>query len=691
MSLKKSSNPNLKRKLPKTRNAMARRRKKNDKPNIHRPASLPTKRFPAGLLVAITATLILGGIPFGIGKYIEFNSPGPFDSGAYVYSARHLLDGARMGIDETPSARPGTLIMNIIGVKLFGFNDTGPKIVQMILQLAALIFMFITLRKVFGPVAAVIGSTIAAVYLSAPLIAKFGNVKEQFMIAFMIYAACAFLWYEYTHKRYWLALTGFFALQPYYFKPTGMSVVFAIILYILIHNTLLRKWRALWIQLALFLCGYATGLIIPGWLFTWQGIVFDLLKSFPPMAIALGVGVLALTGIPLGLCILADKKNIGGPKKIPGWIWGAAIALIVVVGVITQWSRILSTAGLKGDRYLADSLSARGLAELAPQVFRYYKALSVPVLMALVSILTAATMWIRKRMNKTTSADMQSKVVWMLAIWWILDMAFIWVSPRSYEQYYLPLCASAAMLSGFAVWAWQRKFVLSVNKLSRLVIGVIAAIILGCLSIPIFIGQRYSPDTGADYVKTYGHKRRGFAESLDRIKQFKKQPYPWQQIGNYIRTHSDKEDTIYVWGWYPGIYVQAQRMAPVPKASEGNMHVMSPQSLAAMVNRMVAQFEQTPPKFIVDSRKVHFPNDRPQLELWPIVRPKILGNEKERPLRNDPQEISVYDARWEKILETQIEPDEAKRYEAMKPLRDFVMKNYRIVGYYENHVLLGQK
>ena len=104
------------------------------------------------------------------------------------------------------SARPGTLIANIIGVKLFGFNDSGPKIVQMVLQLAALIFMFLTLRKVFGNVAAVIGTSIAAVYLSAPLIAKFGNVKEQFMIAFMVYATCAFLWYACTQKKYWLII-----------------------------------------------------------------------------------------------------------------------------------------------------------------------------------------------------------------------------------------------------------------------------------------------------------------------------------------------------------------------------------------------------------------------------------------------------------------------------------------------------
>ena len=200
---------------------MARRKKQS----AHDPVTTnPRSKKPVGLYVSIAVTLLLAGIPFALGKYIELNSPGPFDSGAYVYSAKHLLDGAKMGIDEVSSAQLGTLIVNIIGVKLFGFNDTGPKIVQMLLQLAAGIFMFYTLRRVFGSVAAVLGTTVAAIYLSAPLIAKYGNVKEQFMIAFMLVAGCCFLLYEFTQKRYWLLLTGFFALQPFYFKATGLSM-----------------------------------------------------------------------------------------------------------------------------------------------------------------------------------------------------------------------------------------------------------------------------------------------------------------------------------------------------------------------------------------------------------------------------------------------------------------------------------
>jgi hypothetical protein len=139
---------------------MARRRKKQSRPPVTVTDKQPTPRIETALIVSIIAAMLLGGIPFGVGKYIELNSPGPFDSGAYVYSAQRLLDGAQYGTEERSSARPGTLIANLIGVKLFGFSDTGPKIVQMVLQVAALIFMFITIRKVFGSVAAILSTAI---------------------------------------------------------------------------------------------------------------------------------------------------------------------------------------------------------------------------------------------------------------------------------------------------------------------------------------------------------------------------------------------------------------------------------------------------------------------------------------------------------------------------------------------------
>ena len=86
---------------------------------------------------------------------------------------------------------------------------------------------------------------------------------------------------------------------------------------------------------------------------------------------------------------------------------------------------------------------------------------------------------------------------------------------------------------------------------------------------------------------------------------------------------------------------------------------------------MVGVFEKEPPMFIVDTHKTHFPWGRPPLELWPQTQKGFL------PL--DKQTIDKYDAEYSQRLREKINADEALRYEAMKPLRDFVMNNYRLV------------
>ncbi len=717
---------------------MSRRRTKIPHPQQPAPNAAPHRRMPAGRPAAILLALLLGGVPFALGRYIEFRSPDPFDSGAYVYSAQHLLAGARLGIEEVPSASPVTLLVNVIGVKLMGFSETGPKIIQTLMQFAALAFMFYTLRKIFGLTAAAVGTTVAAVYLSAPLIAKFGNVKEQYMIALAIGAACSFLLHEDTRKRGWMPVCGFFAVLPFYCKPTGAAVVLAILAYLLIDRGVSRRWEILLTDGLLFLGGIAAGLAVPASLFIWQKRLDMFLYTFPVIALQMVIGLLSAAAAVFCAVYYARKVHLlSRLGQVRRFIWvcgGTALLMALILCVATVGAaerfytaqsdyagvpavrdiagylseipmiaipakayrictggihRLVLAAGLKGG-YVEYSWQAITFSKLAPQIFRYYKALCVPILLALGSVLAAITVWMPTLLRKGASpAGIQSKIVWLLTLWWLADMAMVWVSPHSYEQYYLPLCASAAMLSGFAVWKWRQALAAATNKMPWLMMGAAAAVVLAGLSVPIFIGQRYSPDTGADYTANNAPRRRGFADALDRVKA--DTTYPWQSVGDYIRTHSTEQDTIYVWGWVPGIYVRAQRMAPLPKAYEGDMHTMPPWQLAGTAQGMVRDFEKNPPKFIVDTRKRHFPFNRPPMELWPIVPVKMFGNDTPRLLNNLPQEIAAFDSSYAGFLEQQIGPDEARRYEAMKPLRDFVMNRYRAAGQYGEHVLFEKK
>lgn len=707
---------------------MARRRihPKSAAPQVA--ATLRNASPPVGLFVALTATLLIGGIPFAMGKYIELNSPDPFDGGAYAYSAQRLLTGARLWVDEISSALPGTLLCNVIGIKLFGFDDTGPNIIQMLLQLGGLAMLFYTVRRLFGNIAAAVSTSLAAIMLSAPIIAKFGNVKEQFMIPIAIVAACAFALHEVGGKKHWAVIAGAASLIPFYFKPTGIAIVVAIGLYLAVKLIAQhRRWKAIFLTVALWSLGAAVGLLFPASLYIWQNNLAGFWKTFP---VVLLEGILlfsALTFAAFAACHHIPWKRLGTALRTVNrnvYLYGAiamAVFLLFSIGLIAltegsnvktdlpaylksiplvraplqsvtflkaQIIRVIDYSGLMAEGgYVGYSRQARPLSAQAPQVWRYYNAVGAAVYPALAALLLVAGAWLWRLLKKKPADSPLHAVAALWAVWWLVDMALVWVSPHSYEQYYLPLCASGAMLFAYAVWYWYGWLMRSSTIIPAAAVAGFSGLILLALVLPVFAGFTHSPDTGAEYRDRAGQpvRQRGFAQSLAAVREQK--TAPWQAVGDHIRVNSTPDQTLYVWGWFPGIYVRAQRMAPIPRAYESQMHVTPPPQFARQIQHLVSQLENTPPRFIVDSLKRHFPFDRPPFELWPIVPQDMFGNPQPRLLSSDPREVEAFENAYADMLRQRFGEDEAQRFDAMKPFREFVMTHYRFAGQFESHML----
>ncbi len=611
---------------------------------------------------------ILAAIPFCMGKYFEFNSPDPYDSGCYVYSARHILEGAKIGVDEKPSAQMGTLLINMLGVKLFGFNETGPKLIQTILQVLALIMMYISMRKLFGAMSAAVGVIIASIYLSAPLIAKFGNVKEQHMIAFMVLGISCLVLYQLGGK-WWLAcLAGAFIAWAPLFKETGFSVIGAVGLFVIAQPLLKhRSWRKTGSDILLLLVGAFIS-ISP--ICIWLAAEKAPMNYFPYSSL----------WRPIVTSLQGSQDQTQEEQAEPNTIAGTVQPPPVKQGLLMKFM----------PPYVRDSwqiLKPEQIKQAKLRVFRWYRALILPIALALGSIIIRIFRIISVRLNKSKSVikTPYDRFVLLFAVWWFLDMAFVWISPRSYVQYYLPLNASAAMLGGYLIEIYHDKVKSSAYKNKWVIAGLVGLLLMIIMSWHIFFGVRKSAHTGTIYLNPatrIPEKRNGYAQKMNEISQHEK--YSWMLIGKHIRNNSTLKDKIYVWGWVPGIYVAAQRLSPTPKAFEGTMHTLSPEVLSERIDEILNAFEKEPPKFIVDSRKNHFPWDRPPLELWPRNQKGFLPAV--------PQIVSQYDEMYAKLLREKIEPDEALRYEAMKPFREFVMKNYTIVRTFINpHVLFQRK
>jgi hypothetical protein len=604
----------------------------------HQKSGIPRWILPLALIT------VLGGIPFLLGKYFEINYPDPFDSGMYVYSAKYILAGAKIGVDEIPSAQIGTMLVNILGVRLGGFNETGPKIIQGFLQAAALVLMFIAMKKLFGTLAGAVGVIMASVYLSAPAIAKFGNVKEQHMIAFMVIGASCFVLYQ-LNGKWWLAvLAGAFVSWAPLFKQTGTTVIGAIGLFVvaqpILRNRTLRQTGA---DILLLLAG-VTAAIAP--LYLWI-LIWDVKLPLPY-----------------------------------SFVWTTIAHMLP--------AKAASAGGATPD-YVSAGRKAVPLAKQAPMVFRYYGLLILPVALAACSIVARLARVIQGRLRGSqAAAKPYDRFVLLFGLWWLLDMAFVWISPRPYEQYYLPLNASAAMLGGYTVGLYQDKVRSAASKPPWLAAGALGLLVMMVLSWHMFFGVTRSPATGADYRDRDGRliRQRGYSQKWDDIHLRKKENLIgyWEIAGDYIRQNSEPTDKIYVWGWIPGIYVRAQRFSSASSACTSEMQVLPPPALSTMVAGLLGAFEKQPPRFIVDTHNPHFPYDgRPPLELWPRppkawVAPE--GLTKEGFLRPDNRAaVEKYEAQYGKALQEkqQTWADEAQRFEAMKPLRQYVMNNYRIV------------
>lgn len=603
--------------------------------------SAPAHRTVTAKLPGIVIVIILAGIPFTLGKYIEFNTPGPFDSGSYVYSAKHILDGAEIGVDEIPSAQLGTLLVNMSGVRLFGYSETGPEIIQTIMQAAALVMMFIAIRKLYGTLAAGVAVIIASVYLSSPIIAKFGNVKEQYMIACMVIAASCFVLQQVGGKWYLAMFAGGFAVWAPLFKPTGVSVIGAIGLFVLLQPLLKnRTWKQTGTDIALLLGGAAVALApLFIWIIGW-GIQLSLPYKFAWDMLTKALG-------PGGAATDTGSYVAGGRAVIP---------------FSEQW----------------------------PRVLRYYGVLILPIALAVGAVVLRIGKVVISTKTKVEEkqANTSDRFVLLFALWWLGDMALVWVSPRSYEQYYLPLNASAAMLGGYLIGAYWEKTSTTVFKRKWILTGLAGLAVMLAMSWHVFFGIGRSPHSAFKYSS----KRRGYSQKLREASQYSKGAKgSWEVVADYIRTHSTQDDKIYVWGWYPGIYVKAQRFSPTPRAFTAAMHTQQPEEFAKMIKGLIESFKKDMPKFIVDSRKNHIPLERPPHELWPKVPKGFLGTEKGGFLPPDKKVIDAFEKSYGEMLTQRFGEDEALRFAAVKGFRDFIMKNYQIVRVFGPHVLFELK
>jgi hypothetical protein len=501
--------------------------------------------------------------------------------------------------------------------------------------------MYIATRKLLGRLPAAVSVIVASIYVSSPLIAKFGNVKEQYMIACMVTAISLFALRQSGGGWWYSLLAGAIVSWAPLFKETGTSAIGAIGLFVLLQPIFRhRTWKQTGIDIVLLLAGAAAA-ISPVYIWIiWRDVQISLPYSFA---------------------------------------WEAIRGLLPA-----------HQAAQQTNNYVSSLRATIPLSEQWPKVLRYYLALCLPVSLAIGSIITRFGKIILNLSKKSQPAPGRcnyDRFVLLLGVWWALDMAFVWVSPASYEQYYLPLTASGAMTGTYLIAVWRDKLIGAVSKTKWVITGIASLILMVIMSWHIFFGLPRSPYSGMKYPE----KRNGYAQRWNEIGHRRHNGWkgPWEVAGEYIRNNTQPSDKIYVWGWVPGIYLAAQRFCPAPNAFESEMHTRPPEQLEQIIDELFVSFNKEMPKYIVDSRKQHLPLDRLKFELWPIAGYSSQGQPQFLP--SDPQIVAEFEKQWGKMTRDRSGDDEARRFEIMGKFRKFIRENYDIVQMFGDDVVFKLK
>ena len=290
------------------------------------------------------------------------------------------------------------------------------------------------------------------------------------------------------------------------------------------------------------------------------------------------------------------------------------------------------------------------------------------------------------------------RFVLLLGAWWLIDMVFVWISPRSYDQYYLPLNASAAMLGGYMICLFRERWGNGESRGMWNAVGVVGLLVMVVMVWPIVFGISRSPHHGGPYRNKDGEpiKKNGYVQKMAEVRARRagdSRPM-WEVVAEMVAGRSVETDRLYVWGWYPGMYVMSQRDSATNRAVYGNMHSDPPDTVGRTIADIVRQLEAEPPKFIIDAQKLHYPfYDHLNFDLWPrgrdsggqLVYMPVESLVSQREDMLDFAETEAFKMMTAAghangpIAENrarELAQMERARNEAMFPLREFVMRGY---------------
>jgi 4-amino-4-deoxy-L-arabinose transferase-like glycosyltransferase len=210
-----------------------------------------------------------------------------------------------------------------------------------------------------------------------------------------------------------------------------------------------------------------------------------------------------------------------------------------------------------------------------------------------------------------------------ILFWWAFwSFAVLWVSGTFFYHYYLQIVAPFSVLAADGIIASWKMFK-TLSPLPRFVAkGGWTALLIIMATIFIKTDFKYFFSYTPEQQTVFYHKASDGAFDGYGIYNIIQ-----QQVANYIRTHTEPTETIYIWGIAPQIYFLAQRKAATRYRNNYNMSRLvtnnSLEALKAYAPMVMEDLKKSCPGYIVQIFRLE---DFPELQAF--VQDYYMADEK---------------------------------------------------------------
>jgi hypothetical protein len=342
------------------------------------------------LLFSLLLAALLGLAVLGVLRQANplFNFPS-LDNGYYLYIGQQLVAGKTAYLDVWESKPPGIFYINALGLWLARGSRWGVWLMEFAALFGAAFISYLTLRKIYGFLPALLGTLVWLWGLSPVL--QGGNLTEEYSLPFNFLAVlCFWLSLQQLGKRWPLFVIGLTFAASFAFRANNTGVQVALVLAWMVSAFFKKDFKTLFQRLLWSGLGALVGLFFISIYFLAIGTFDEMLNAalFYNFAITKGSpnllgafrGGLIRIGIPAGFALLGYLLllvHAVEKRRLEPW----ALFLIIL------WPLEIVLSGLSGrgyDHYLIPWVVTLGILTailadaLFPALSRYAEGRALP-------------------------------------------------------------------------------------------------------------------------------------------------------------------------------------------------------------------------------------------------------------------------------------------------------------------------